>query len=145
MTKQSYNNDVGDFHRKFGLPTSDHHEAGPRDVTPELLTYRMDFMQEELNEFTEAATLIDWDHGPSLEEHALMFDALVDLVYVALGTAHFLGYPWRDGWDEVQRANMAKERATSPEQSTRNSSFDVVKPDGWTPPDIGAVLRRAGF
>lgn len=133
--KQGYDNDVGDFHRKFGLPTSDH-EAGPREISDELLAYRIRFLREELDEFIEAAEEMD---------HARMFDGLLDLVYVALGTAHMFGYPWRDGWNEVQRANMAKERATSVEQSTRGTTLDVIKPEGWTPPDIAGVLRAVGF
>jgi hypothetical protein len=52
--------------------------------------------------------------------------------------------PWQEGWDLVQAANMAKERATSAEQSTRLSAFDVIKPPGWTPPDIEGLIESYG-
>lgn len=123
-------NDVGDFHVRFGLPRSGR-PGGQPDFDPELMTFRIKFMEEELDEFTEAV-----DQG----DHAGAFDALIDLVYVAMGTAHFLNYPWERGWDEVQRANMTKVRAQSAEESKRGSTFDVVKPAGWQAPDLQRVL-----
>lgn len=127
--------DVGVFHRKFDLPASDYH-AGPKNVTRELLDFRVKFMHEELTEFMTAADNSDI---------AGMADALIDLVYVAMGTAHVYGFPWQALWDEVQRANMAKERATHESQSTRLSTFDVVKPEGWQPPAIAEILKSYGF
>ena len=73
-------------------------------------------------------------------------DALVDLVYVALGTAHLHGFPWAALFAEVQRANMTKERAKPDgSDSARGSSFDVVKPEGWRGPAMVEVLMRAGW
>jgi len=43
-------------------------------------------------------------------------------------------------WNEVQRANMSKVRASSESQSKRGSSLDVIKPEGWRGPDIQGVL-----
>jgi predicted HAD superfamily Cof-like phosphohydrolase len=132
--------DVGQFHKKFGLHSVTHDGSGPRDLTPhelkDLLQFRIDFMQEELNEFSGAA----WDG-----DDARMFDGLLDLVYVAMGTAHLLGYPWQAGWQLVQTANMKKERASSIDMSTRRSLLDVVKPEGWCPPDIEGLLAEYGF
>ena len=123
--------DVGDFHEKFGLHRSDK-EPGIQEISDELLDFRIKFLREELDEFCE---------GEKEGDHAKMFDALLDLVYVAMGTAHLLGYPWQMGWDAVQKANMAKERAASDgSNSKRGSSFDVVKPEGWTPPNIDGIL-----
>lgn len=72
-------------------------------------------------------------------------DGLIDLVYVALGTAHLHGFPWDALFDEVQRANMSKVRATHAEQSRRKSTLDVVKPEGFQPPDIVGVLLANGW
>ena len=128
--------DVGDFHRKFGLATSDT-KAGPSPYNDELLDFRIRFMHEELDEFVE---------GLEENDDAKMFDALLDLVYVAMGTAHLLGYPWEIGWNAVQAANMKKQRAAADgSDSKRGSSFDVVKPPGWAPPDIEKVLGAVGF
>lgn len=125
--------DVGDFHEKFGLDNVTHHGIGDRDVPPALMRFRIGFLREELEELEE---------GYEQKNDAKMFDALLDLVYVAMGTAHLRGYPWQDGWNEVQRANMMKVRAAPDgSDSVRGSAWDVVKPPGWVPPNIEEVLR----
>ena len=120
--------DVKAFNEKFGIL----YQGPPRELDSELTLYRIRFMREELNEYIEA-----WQHG-DIEKQ---FDALLDLVYVAMGTAIFHGFPWQQGWDEVQRANMSKVRATSTKESKRGSTLDVVKPPGWCSPDIARVIR----
>jgi predicted HAD superfamily Cof-like phosphohydrolase len=120
--------DVAAFHEKFGLPRP----TAPTMINGELLAFRIKFMQEELDEYREAIEAGDMPKA---------FDALIDLVYVAMGTSVLHGFPWQAGWDEVQRANMTKERATSAEQSKRGTTFDVVKPEGWTAPNIEAILE----
>jgi predicted HAD superfamily Cof-like phosphohydrolase len=130
--------DVGRVHKKFGFHhvEQDGTGAGPREITEEeraaLILFRIDFMQEELDEFCQAVDNAD---------EAGMFDALIDIVYVAMGTAHYLGYPWKAGWRLVQEANMAKERGTN----KRGVSYDLIKPEGWTPPDIEGLLAEYGF
>lgn len=157
-TKTNFD-DVGDFHQKFGLDNTTHHDIGPRtELDESIIPFRIKFLLEELEEFCEAVGyyIAENENGtltvyPSLAargkiDHAQAFDALIDLVYVAMGTAHFLGYPWQMGWRLVQRANMAKVRAQKDaSDSKRNSSFDVVKPPGWTPPNIDRLLARIGF
>ncbi len=164
--------DVGRFHNKFALPhvveASEPHSTfapGPREVDQELLEFRMKFMLEELLEFAEAhgymmAALPG--HEPVFEkklvrreaemdpigftpDHPKAFDALLDLAYVVFGTAHVFGYPWQRGWDEVQERNMRKIRCERVGDSTRGSTYDVVKPPGWTPPDITGLLRKFGW
>ena len=129
--------DVGDFHEKFDLDNVTHHGPGQRSPGVEIMEFRIMFLEEELREFREG-----WD----ARDEAKMFDALLDLAYVAFGTAHLRGYPWQRGWDEVQAANMKKVRAASDgSDSKRSSAWDVVKPPGWTPPDIGRILKSHGF
>jgi predicted HAD superfamily Cof-like phosphohydrolase len=128
---QSNFDDVGDFHRKFDLPTS---YDGPAEFIGEgAFKFRYGFLQEELREMKESH-----DRG----DLAGVADALADLVYVALGTAHMYRIPFDEVFAAVQEANMKKERASSAydERSKRGSSLDVVKPKGWTPPDIQAIL-----
>jgi predicted HAD superfamily Cof-like phosphohydrolase len=135
--------DVGQFHHKFGLP-SVIFDGGPKPVNleddelQEVLQVRYNFMREELDEF-----MVGWTED-DIEQ---MADALVDLVYVAMGTAHFLGLPWEALWAEVQRANMKKVRATGDDDplSKRHTRFDVVKPEGWRPPDLRRILNEFGW
>lgn len=175
--------DVGTFHAKFDL---DHVEcnnsescpeegAGPRAPSEELMKFRLNFLMEELQEICHAAgfqlafELTKYSDDPPID-HEKLFDGLLDLAYVTFGAAHVLGYPWQAGWDEVQRANITKERCgidhkfvgevvdrcmyvgdggqcgrKRKEHSLRGSNHDVIKPEGWTPPNIADVLRQHGF
>lgn len=130
--------DVGDFHEKFELDSVTHHGPGPRHVPPELLQFRLGFLKEELDEF---------ERGVEQDDDCQMADALIDLVYVAMGTAQLMGYPWQDLWRDVQAANMGKVRVqvTTLSDSERGGRWDVVKPAGWQPPDTAGVLEAAGF
>lgn len=146
--------DVVKFHEKFELSPVE--EVGHR-LPSDLASFRLQFMLEELGEYAES---IGWELAlnrdgelafheksiksvePNMEK---AFDGLIDLVYVALGTAFLHGFPFNDGWDRVQRANMAKERATSAddERSTRKHSADIVKPKDWVAPTLRDLLRCA--
>lgn len=129
----SDSNDVRLFQEKFDVPMAP--MPSFLDLSAEI--FRHKFMQEELDEFFKAC------QERNLEEAA---DALVDLVYVVHGTALMMGLPWQQLWDEVQRANMTKERAKADgSNSKRSSSLDVVKPPGWQKPNHTPVLQlRAG-
>lgn len=123
--------DVQAFHEKFGLPRP----LAPVQLDADTAKFRVNFMCEELVEFQEALRTNDL---------AKQADALVDLVYVAMGTVVMMGLPWQALWDEVQRANMSKVRADHADdpRSARRHSLDVVKPVGWVPPDIEGALAR---
>lgn len=109
--------------------------ALPIPETPQVLgeqrrTWANAALQEELKEFNEAA-----DAGDVLEAA----DALIDLVYFALGRLVEMGVPATAVMDEVQRANMDKERG---ELSKRPGSMghDAIKPTGWQAPDHAWLL-----
>lgn len=118
--------DVKAFHAKLGLPVGDR----PRLLEPSDYKFREDFLIEELTEFRQAHARGDL---------ADVADALVDLAYVVLGTALWMGLDWEAHWAAVQAANMAKERG----QGRRGHTYDAVKPPGWRPPDHQAILRAA--
>ena len=140
---------VGDFHTKFGLVTTDD-GLPPGEVPDDVAEFRLKFMLEELQEIARgygfqlrAELARTGEDGP--QDLPAIADGLVDLVYVALGTAHMHRLPWAALFAEVQRANMSKERAShaGDERSTRGHSLDVVKPEGFRPPDIAGVLMAA--
>lgn len=129
--------DIEEFHRKFGLE----YTGVCRTLQGELGDFREGFMNEEYTEYCtnrEAALLelSNWEVDQANYTHHLeqQLDALVDLVYVAIGTAHMQGFDFREAWRRVHRANMAKVRATNASESKRGTTFDVVKPEGWEPP-----------
>lgn len=131
-----YYDAVRSFHKKFEL---DHHSrTEPSLLLPDVQKFREDFLDEELDEFKEA--IIDGDIAKAA-------DALVDLVYVALGTAHLMGLDFDAHFEEVQKANMAKERSTGTDdpRSKRRHQLDVVKPVGWKPPDHLPILKATGW
>lgn len=119
--------DIQDFHSKFQLEYKD----GARQLPAELQDFRSKFLQEELDEYNEAVKEKDL---------VKQFDALIDLVYVAIGTAYLQGLPFQLGWTAVHAANMLKVRAERESDSKRGSTFDVVKPEGWQKPD--PILAR---
>jgi predicted HAD superfamily Cof-like phosphohydrolase len=49
---------------------------------------------------------------------------------------------WNDLWTDVQRANMSKERALKASDSKRGSTYDVIKPVGWTPPQTEEIIAK---
>lgn len=119
--------DISDFHIKFGNAYS----GKPRQLPDDLLNFRIQFLEEELTEYRHAAIIDDLEG---------QLDALVDLVYVAIGTAYLQGFNFQEAWKRVHEANMRKVRATSASESKRNSSFDVVKPVGWEAPDLSDLV-----
>lgn len=124
MTQTGFQ-DVRDFHDKFQVPMA----SKPTLLDDDTYNFRLGFMQEELREYVSS------HHDNDL---ATAFDSLIDLVYVAYGTAQMMGCTpamWDEMWAAVQRANMSKVRATSASESKRGTALDVVKPAGWTSPD----------
>jgi len=128
-------NKVGVMHEHFGLPFTDSGTI-PKMIDKETAKFRLEFLREELAELSKGYA--DQD----LEQVA---DALVDIVVVALGTAQMHGLPWDDLFDEVMDANMKKIRVTFIKQSKRLSVLDLMKPKGWTPPNIYGVLKAHGL
>jgi predicted HAD superfamily Cof-like phosphohydrolase len=120
----------------------------PTHITKRKLTERANFMFEELLEFAEASGL-GFDKrlmrfkpsDDSDQDLAGQADALIDMVYVAMGTSIMLGLPWSKLWDEVHAANMKKKAAPTP----RMPNGDAVKPPGWTSPDARVILEANGY
>lgn len=111
--------DVVLFHTKVLQVLPD---GGPTLVSQEYCMERARFLTEEVQEFISAA----------LEGNIVdTADALADIVYVALGTAHMMGLPFEKIWTAVQTANMAKVRGIT----ARSNRVDAIKPMGWTGPE----------
>lgn len=116
------------FHEKFGLP----YDGAPRTLDPEMQIFRISTMHEELHEYEIAVRDGDLEG---------QFDALIDLCYFVLGTAHLQGFPFRKGWTRVHEANMRKVRATKDVPGKRNSKLDITKPKDWVPPTLTDLVH----
>ncbi len=73
--------DIKDFHEKFGLV----YDGPPRSLPQDLASFRTNFLIEETDEYILASKRAD------------ELDALVDLVYVAMGTAYLHGFDFDEG------------------------------------------------
>ena len=120
--------DVRNLYLKFGLVVNDK----PTELDFDSLVERRKMMSEELSEFNEAV----WK-----EDFAGQADALIDLVYFALGTANAMGLPWQELWDDVHRANTTKIVG----ETKRGMKADITKPEGWEGPKTLEILKKHGY
>ncbi len=120
--QMNWQEDVRDFHDKFGLPYKDS-PGIPRD--PVVILLRQNLIAEEAEELENA--MCDDDLVQIAKEAA-------DLIYVTLGMCETYGINMEKVWDEVHESNMKKGGG-----ATRIDG-KVLKPNNWTPPDIAGVL-----
>lgn len=67
-------------------------------------------------------------------------DGILDLVYVGLGTLNLMNMPANELWKDIHIRNMCKIRATADNMGKRGSTFDVIKPEGWTKPRTKEII-----
>ena len=115
--------DIHDMQTKFG--TRDAVAKMDKDKLLAFLTFRLKFLQEELDE-TKAALL----NGDSEE----IVDGLIDLCVVAIGTLDAYGVDPYKAWDEVLDANMSKEVGVKEGRPNPLGLPDLIKPEGWKAP-----------
>ncbi len=134
--------DLKEFHRVFQAAAAD------RPTLPDEATYllRRELIREECQE------LLDAMRDDNMVEIA---DGLADLCYVVIGTAVSYGIPLDKVWKEVHRSNMAKasrcDCLTAGRHClkcndtgyivTRRPDGKVLKPEGWTSPQIRDILE----
>jgi predicted HAD superfamily Cof-like phosphohydrolase len=121
-------NDVKDFHIAFGQRIGSI-PAIPEDVDERCL--RMDLLEEEFKEYMDAEQKLDL---------VGIADALADIIYIACGTAVSYGIPLDKVFEEVHRSNMSK---LVDGKVIRREDGKILKPEGWTPPQIDKILSDA--
>ena len=68
-------------------------------------------------------------------------DALLDFVVVTIGAIHSMGADAEGAWKEVMRTNFAKiDKETG--KVRKREDGKVLKPVGWTPPDLKPYLKK---
>jgi predicted HAD superfamily Cof-like phosphohydrolase len=93
-----------------------------REKAKKLLEFRINFLQEELNELKNAENADD------------VVDALIDLCVVAIGTLDAFGVDSYQAWDNVLEANMNKKPGIKEGRPNPLGLPDLMKPEGWTAP-----------
>lgn len=103
-----------------------------RGNTPDTLDYKLeiDMLQEELDEFKEAV-----ERG----DKVAMFDALLDLDFVRIGTLYKLDVTAEqqvDGYEAVIQANETKSK-------TKNDAGKITKPANFVGPEsqLESILK----
>ena len=89
-------------------------------------------IEEEVGELKVAI-----DNNNNLE----VFDALLDIMVVTAGAIHSAGFNGEEGWKEVMRSNFAK-IDTETGKVRKREDGKVLKPLGWTPPDLKNYLIK---
>lgn len=115
------------FHREItGQPLPDK----PTRLSDDRFNYALTHLYEEYSEFGDAHEKGDLDGAA---------DALLDLIYVAIGRLLEMGYSTSNAlFENVHEKNMQKVPGKVAKRD--NAAFDTVKPEGWTPPDAQAAL-----
>lgn len=94
----------------------------------DVMELRFGLILEEVAELMKAV-----EDGDMVE----VADAIADTIYVLIGTAVSMGIPLHEVWAEVQRSNMAKVDGGG----RRNAAGKVIKPEGWTPPQLDTMFE----
>ena len=89
-------------------------------------------IEEEFKELKVAV-----DHVDELET----LDALIDILVVTIGAIHSMGADGEGAWKEVMRSNFAKIDHDTGRVRKREDG-KVLKPVGWTPPDLKPFLIK---
>lgn len=119
---------VNTFCKKFGFD----YNGVARELPEDVKKYRCNLLEEECQEYVEAVSSGDL---------CKQFDALCDIVYVAIGNAILQGFRFNKGFKRVHKSNMKKKRVTDLSQSKRNHLFDVYKPEGWKAPKFEDLIK----
>jgi len=96
-----------------------------------------ELVEEEWGHETQDA-LAKFMANPSKENIVDVADGIADTIYVLCQLARSIGIPLNQVFAEVQRTNMAKVGADG--KVKRREDGKILKPDGWTPPDIWGII-----
>lgn len=120
--------DINEMHAKYGVHKwmqAQMQSDADWKVLDEFLKFRLKFLDEELDETKKAVVERDPEE---------IVDGLIDLCVVAIGTLDAFGVDAHKAWDEVHRANMAKEPGVKESRPNPLGLPDLIKPEGWTAP-----------
>jgi len=88
-------------------------------------------------------SLIDEEFKELLEavDMEAELDALIDILVVTIGAIHSAGMDGEGAWKEVMRTNFAKIDHETGKVRKREDG-KVLKPQGWTAPDLVPFLKK---
>lgn len=107
---------VKDFHIKFNTPVSEN----PKMLDKERAKKRYSWMLEEINEFIDSKNITE------------QADAMIDLIYFALGTLVEMGIKPSKLFEIVHDANMSKLWEDGKPHYAQDGK--IIKPKSWQDP-----------
>jgi predicted HAD superfamily Cof-like phosphohydrolase len=130
MTLQDAVHEVQRFHETFGLSVA---RAPVAELPPGVLELRLKLLQEELDEYRQAA---------EAGNLVAIADALTDILYVLFGTyvSHGLQDLATELFVEVQRSNMSKLDAEG--QPIVRADGKILKSSQFSEPDLATIIVR---
>ena len=144
---------VAEFHRAAGVPIL----TTPQVPSDERVRLRGRLIAEEFIEFM--ASCFEWANtntvpladiksgvervlsGPVRVDLPEAVDAIIDMNYINAGSLHEFGVKQEPVTAIVHAANMAK----FADGVNQRPDGKIIKPEGWTPPDIAGELRKQGL
>jgi len=123
MSYPDWQHDVEKFHQKFDITRP----WIPQPPTIEDAVARCMLLVKKVGELI--ATM-------DAEDMVGVSENIVDLIYLAVGTARVYGLDLEPLWEEIHTTNMAK---------IATSSYKVAKPMGWIPPRVRELLLEQGW
>lgn len=99
-------------------------------------------VQEEATETLAAIVKLPLaGRQPTVEQVAEVADGALDTIVVCIGLLRSLGLDPQPLWNEIIRSNMEKvDKATG--KVLKREDGKVLKPTGWTPPDLASIVRQ---
>lgn len=137
VTPPNLYEDVLEFRKKFDIA----YGGKPRVLPLDLYTMQKKHLYEEIREWRSdilAAHSVVNDRAEMTHLLAQSLDALVDLVYVAIGTAILSGFNFNEAWRRVHAANMQKQRIHTEHKQ------GIIKPVDWEPPKLDDLVEDHG-
>ncbi len=102
------------------------------EYNEEQYTLYCNLIREEFQELLDSTTAKD------------DLDALIDILVVTIGAIHSLGAGAEGAWKEGMRTNFAKIDKDTGKVRKREDG-KVLKPQGWTPPELEQYLSKTHF
>jgi predicted HAD superfamily Cof-like phosphohydrolase len=142
-----------EFHRLFGIPILE----TPQVPSDDRVRLRMRMLLEETLECLDACFVDDHvtidqlkrlgaefiDKNVVSVDLPLLADGFGDVDYIVEGNRLEFGIQGHPIADAIHQANMAK--AGPDGWIVRRADGKVLKPEGWTPPDIEGELKKQGW
>jgi len=105
--------------------------ACDQEPSPENYAMYLSLIKEEYEELQEAVQAND-----GVEQ----LDALIDILVVTMGAIRTGGFDGEGAWKEVMDTNFAKiDPATG--KVRKREDGKVLKPEGWTPPNLSPYVK----